>query len=150
MGNSVALAGSGPIVLVDDDQADAWLLRRCFERSCLANEFLWIGSCLGLIEYLRGVEAGEVPAPAIIMLDIRTAGLDGLLALKLLETATQASQPRILVLTDSRDQAGCDKAIRLGAEALRAKSADLAETIDFFNSLATKTEPDPVARNDVH
>jgi len=150
MGNSVALAGSGPIVLVDDDQADAWLLRRCFERSCLANEFVWIGSGLGLIEYLRGVEAGEVPVPAIIMLDIRTAGLEGLLVLNLLETAAREAKPRILALADSRDQAGCDKAIRLGADILRTKSADLAETIDFFNSLATQTEPDSVERNDVH
>jgi len=150
MGNSVALGGSGPIVLVDDDQADAWLLKRCLERSCLVNEFVWIGSGLGLVEYLRGVEAGDVPVPALIMLDIRTAGLDGLITLQLLDTASRESKPRILVITDSRDQAGCDKAVRLGADLLRTKSADLAETIDFFNSLATETEPDPVARKNTH
>jgi CheY-like chemotaxis protein len=147
MGNSVALTGNGPIVLVDDDQADAWLLRRCFERSRLANEFVWIASGLGLIEYLRGVEAHDIPAPALIMLDIRTAGLDGLLTLKLLETATRESRPGIVVLMDSRDPIGCDKAIRLGEYALRAKSADVTETIEFFNSLATEREPDPAGRH---
>ncbi|MGD8810017.1 MAG: response regulator [Gammaproteobacteria bacterium] len=150
MKDFVTITGSGPVVLVDDDQADAWLLRRCYERSKLTNEFVWIGSGVAFIEYLRGVAAGNSPIPALIMLDLQTAGLDGPHTLKRIESAAHGARPAILALTSSLDSASRDKAERLGADAFRAKPADPAETVDMFNALTDEEKPDPVARRAAH
>lgn len=136
VGESVKLHNDGPIVLVEDDYADAWLWRRCYEMSALSNEFIWLGSGLALIEYLRAVGNGSAAMPALIMLDLHMRELTGVQTLRLIESIANRAPPEILVFTDSRSALFLEEASRLGATAYYAKSPDPAETIEYFNSLA--------------
>ena len=130
------LRDDGPVVLVEDDDANAWLLRRCYAMSSLANEFLWLRSGLALMEYLRAVDAGTAARPALIMLDLDMQGLAGLRSLRLIESGTHFPAPEILLFTSSDGDDGRAAARRFGAAQCRTAAADPAETIAYFNSLA--------------
>jgi len=136
MNERIKLRGEGPIVLVDDDDADGWLLRRCYEMSMLSNELIWLPSGLALNEHLAAVIGGRVGVPALIMLDLRTAGVNGVQTSRLLDAIPRHVAPDILVFTNSRTPHYLDKACRLGATAWLAKADDPADTIEYFNSLA--------------
>ena len=136
MDDFLKLRGDGPILLVNDDDADAWLLRRCYEMSALDNELIRLGSALELMEYLREIVAGSARMPALIMLELRMPGFDPLHMLRLIDSIPDQPPAQVLVFTHSQDPYQRQQSNRLGVTAWRALAADPAETIEYFNSLA--------------
>lgn len=136
MKDLLKIHGDGPVVLVEDDYAAAHLMRRCYERSALKNEFVWLSSGLALMEHLRAVGSGAARMPALILLDLHMPGLDGVRTLTINASAGSADRPPVVMLTDARDPRHREKAERLHADAVRMKAEDPADTIEYFNSLA--------------
>lgn len=136
MDTYIKLTGTGPILLVDDDDAEAHLLQRCYELSALRNELIWLNSGLALLEHLRAVAKLEAEMPELIMLDLHMPGIDGLQTLRLIGQYSDAKRPAIIVFTNSQNPFHREKAKNLGADAFAVKAVDPAETVEYFNSMA--------------
>ena len=129
--------GSGPVIVVDDNETDAMLTRRCFEKSDLRNEFVWLPSGAELLDYLEQVENASAPMPALIMLDINMPGLDGFETLRRMREQPQfRTIPTLFMYSSSSAPEDEARAIKLGANGYVQKPSDISALISFFDSLA--------------
>lgn len=73
-------------LLIEDNDSDAMLLRRCFIRAHLTNPVYTVHSGEAAIEYLtrtgRYEKHTEASQPSVIFLDLRLPGIDGFQVLK--------------------------------------------------------------------
>lgn len=130
------IMGGGPVVMVDDSESDAYLARKCYEKSTATNEFIWLKSGEELIEFLEKVRDGQSPMPAVVLLDINMPGIDGFEALaKIRAVPVFKEVPVITMLTNSNDPRDIQKSRELGSNGYFTKPSDISDFIDFYNSL---------------
>lgn len=136
MSTAPKIVGTGPVVMVDDSESDAYLARRCFEKSSVENEFVWLKSGGELLDYLEKVQAGELPMPGLVLLDINMPGIDGFEALASIRSVPDFRKiPIITMLTNSNDPSDVAKSEELGANGYFTKPSDIAEFVEFYDSL---------------
>ncbi|MDP3542143.1 MAG: response regulator [Elusimicrobiota bacterium] len=113
---------SGEILLVDDDEDDAFLFRLAASEADLARE-------------IRAVQSGEAALdlllkdrlePALIVLDIKMAGIDGLEVLRRLRADPSHRDRPVVLLTGSDLEADRAEAARLGCRLFLTKPSSLA------------------------
>lgn len=130
----------GAIAIVDDNPADLLLARTCFEMSNLSNPWLEFEGGQELISYLERVKCGEVPTPALVLLDINMPKMSGHQVLELVRSdPIYRDVPIFCMLTGSRESPDRDRAVRLGANGFLVKPDTVEELVDFFSSLASGT-----------
>jgi CheY-like chemotaxis protein len=135
--SKIKASGAGPIIMVDDSESDAFLARKCYERSKLDRVFLTLRSGEALIEYLEGVHAGTNAMPALVLLDINMPGKSGFETLAEIRAVSDfADMPIITMLTTSDDPRDANKSAELGADGFFTKPSDIADYIGFFDRLA--------------
>lgn len=123
--------------MVDDSESDAFLARKCYERSKLDREFMILYSGQALLEYLDGVRAQTHTMPALVLLDINMPGKSGFEALTEIRAISDFRDiPIITMLTNSDDPRDANKSAKLGADGFFTKPADIDEYVAFFDSLA--------------
>lgn len=136
MSEAARIAGSGPVVMVDDSESDAFLARKCFERSSVPNEFVWLKSGEELIDFLGKVRTGKSPMPAVVLLDINMPGIDGFEALANIRSEPDFREiPVITMLTNSNDPRDVKKSQDLGANGYFTKPSDIDDFVAFYDSL---------------
>ncbi|HEY9103344.1 response regulator [Chitinimonas sp.] len=92
-----------PILLAEDDDLDAELTLRAFERSRLANPLKRVGDGLEAMEHLAACLRGEAILPAVVLLDIKMPRLDGLATLQAIKTDPKLRHLPVVMLTSSRE-----------------------------------------------
>ncbi len=131
------IVGDGPIVMVDDSESDAYLARKCYEKSSLTNEFVWLQDGEELIELLDGVKAGHSPMPALVLLDINMPHINGFELLAKIRSVPEFEViPIITMLTNSNDPADIQKSKDLGADGYYTKPSEISDFVNFYNSLS--------------
>jgi CheY-like chemotaxis protein len=112
------------VTMVDDDDEDAFLMRRALEDSGLNLNFTHIDNGLSFFQYL---EDEAVKIPDVLLLDINMPGMDGYEILKRLAENEEWSKIHVAVLTTSTLDADRKKVMTNGAREFYSKPSSISE-----------------------
>jgi CheY-like chemotaxis protein len=128
-----------PILLVEDDASDAFLLQRAFTKAQVANPLHMVNSGEDALAYLKGegrfADRREFPFPAIVLLDIKMPRLDGLELLSIIRRDPQLRRLVIIMLSSSGEQRDVDRAFELNANSYLVKPARLDGMAEILETL---------------
>ena len=130
------------ILLVEDDESHAEIVRRNFQDCRLANTLIHVTDGQTALDYLarRNGFSDPVhsPRPGIILLDLRLPKVDGLEVLKSIKADPQLSAIPVVILTTSKAELDMVKAYALHANSYLVKPVDftqftkLMETFGYY------------------
>jgi len=128
------------ILLVDDSEDDCTLMRRAFSKAKLLNPLLGLHSGEEALDYLSGsgqyTNRAEYPLPALILLDIKMPGIDGLEVLRWIRTQPGLRTLRVVMLTTSNDLRDVNAAYQLGANSFLTKPVDFEHFVEVTRALS--------------
>jgi CheY-like chemotaxis protein len=128
------------ILLVDDDSNDGTLIQRVFFRAKVLNPLVFLKSGEEAIDYLSGLgkytNRAEYPLPALILLDIKMHGIDGLEVLRWIRTQPGLGTIRVVMLTSSDDTKDVNAAYQLGANSFLTKPVDFERFLQVAQALS--------------
>ncbi len=127
------------ILLVEDEESDAKLLCRGFEKINILNRVIHLRSGDEALGYLAGVgphsDRAQFPLPALILLDLKLPGLTGLQLLQWMRTQPAIRRIPVVVLTTDEDPDTVSAAYDLGANSYLIKSADPARILRMVKAI---------------
>ena len=128
-----------PILLVEDDAADANLLCRGFEKAKIVNRIIHLLSGDDALGYLAGVkeyaDRTVYPLPALILLDLKLPGLTGLQLLQWKRAQEQIRRIPVVVLTSDDDPETISAAYDAGANSYLVKPGTSAEILRMVKAI---------------
>jgi len=123
------------ILLVEDNNAHAELVKRSFEQHRVANQVQHVVDGQQALDYLfRNGDYADInkyPDPHIVLLDLRLPKVDGLEVLKQIKSADQLHNLPVIILTTSSAEQDIAKAYDYNANSYVVKPMDY----DKFTSL---------------
>jgi CheY-like chemotaxis protein len=119
------------ILLVEDDAADATLVRRGFGKASVVNPIVHLKNGDDALAYLAGADKysdrTKFPLPVLILLDLKMPGMTGLQLLQWLRTKREVRRIPVVVLTTDDRPSTIKAAYDLGANSYLVKPGDAAE-----------------------
>lgn len=117
---------NGPILLIEDDPADARLIQRAFAKLKLETPVIRLTNGDDAVAYLNGDAPYENraahPIPSVLLLDIKLPRRSGFEILEWLRThASGLRRLPVVMLTSSRHSIDVNRAYELGANSYLAK-----------------------------
>jgi CheY-like chemotaxis protein len=116
------------ILLVDDDEMDAFLIRRTLANAGVSNPHRVLRSGEAVISYLKGegayADREQHPLPGLVLLDLSMPGIGGFEVLRWIRSQPELNALRVIVLTASSDAHDADLAHQMGANFFLDKSRD--------------------------
>jgi CheY-like chemotaxis protein len=114
-----------PILVVEDNPDDYYLLKRAFHKNEIRNPIHWVQDGLEAIKYLEGDERYsdrvENPFPKVLVVDLKMPRLGGLELLKWIKTHPELSLLPVLVMSSSNLSEDVGRAYALGANSFFMK-----------------------------
>jgi CheY-like chemotaxis protein len=128
------------ILIVEDNDDDAFLIQRAFQRANILNGLHVVTNGEKAIAYLSGEGAysdrTEHPLPKLVLLDLKMPGIDGFDVLRWIRKQPLLAGLRVVVLTSSTDVRDVNLAIQLGADGFMIKPADFLRLVEFSEALS--------------
>ena len=129
-----------PILLIEDNEADAELALRAFRRRKLSNPVYVARDGEQALDYVqrRGAFAAGAPVPSVILLDLRIPKIDGLEVLRELKQHPVYRNVPVVVLTTSAEDQDVRRSYELGAASYIVKPVEfekfqeVVERIDLY------------------
>ena len=139
-----------PILLVEDDPNDVWLVKHAFQSANISNPLRIVNDGQEAIDYLKGnglySDRGAFPLPKLVLLDLKMPRLNGFDVIGWMRRHYPWKLTPIIILSSSALPQDVNRAYELGANAYMVKPADyralerLFRTIaDFWNAGETPT-----------
>lgn len=126
------------ILLVEDDDGHAEIVRRNFEGSLLANTLIRVSDGEAALDYLyqrNGFsDPGKAPRPGIILLDLRLPKVDGLEVLKTIKADDGLSRIPVVILTTSEAESDVAKAYDSHANSYLVKPVDFSKFTELLKT----------------
>jgi len=120
-----------PIMLIEDEETDALLIRRAFVQAGLQNPIYTVTDGDDALARLEGIspyqDRVQYPLPAFILLDLKLPGMHGLRLLRWIRSKRDLRLIPVVVLTSSADAADVTAAYEAGANSYMVKPADRDE-----------------------
>lgn len=117
-----------PILLIEDNIADARLLMRKFARARVRNQIIHLETGDKALAYVSGIneysDRVRFPIPVLIILDLKLPGLSGLELLPVIRRTREWKAIPIVILTVDEDERVVRGAYELGANSYLLKTAD--------------------------
>jgi len=130
-----------PILLAEDDEDDAFLLRRAFTKAQLPNPLQIVPDGEQVMAYLKGQgefsDRKKYPFPGLVLLDIKMPNMDGLDTLAAIRNDPQLKRLIVIFLTSSEQESDINQAFNLCANSYLVKprnSDRLIEILQKFKS----------------
>ncbi len=128
-----------PVLLIEDNAADAKLLIRKFRRAGVLNEIVHLQNGNSALAYLTGIneysDRVRYPLPILIILDLDLPGLKGLELLPILRRTREVRIIPVVILTTEEDERLVRGAYELGANSYLVKSADEAKVLKIAEAI---------------
>jgi CheY-like chemotaxis protein len=125
------------ILIAEDNQEDAALLLRAFQKGHLLNPLQFVRDGDEAISYLKGegkyANREEYPLPALVLLDLNMPRKNGFEVLEWVRQQPTLRLLRIVVLTVSEEIKDVNRAYQLGANSFLVKPVDFG---DFLRLVA--------------
>jgi CheY-like chemotaxis protein len=120
------------ILLVEDREDDAFLIRKAFERTQVHAAIQVVRDGEEAISYLSGVgryrNRAEYPLPWLVLLDLKMPRVDGFEVLKWIRQESDCKSLVVVVLTSSEQMRDVETAYALGANSFLLKPLDFENT----------------------
>jgi len=126
------------ILLVEDDQAHAEIVRRNLEDFRVVNHLEHVSDGQAALDYLFGEGIwSKVPAPRphVVLLDLRLPKVDGLEVLRTIKADKQLNSIPVVVLTTSDAEADMVRAYESHVNSYLVKPLDLDQFVNMIRSL---------------
>lgn len=134
----------GPILIVDDDPADRLILERVLQRAGFSNDVVVLESAPRLLAHLDAVEAGEAPAPSLVLLDVNMPEMDGFAAFEAIRGRPRfASAPAVILLSSSEAERDRARALAVGADVFMSKVSGIRAYVERVLEHLEPTDPSP-------
>ena len=114
------------VLLVDDSEEDRYFLMHACEELGFKPDFQIARDGKEALAYLRscdGASSGK-PSPALVILDLKMPGLDGIDVLKAARADAKLKSMRFVVLTSSDEKRDREEAAALGVNVYLTKPFD--------------------------
>jgi chemotaxis family two-component system response regulator Rcp1 len=126
------------LLLVEDNPADAWLIRTGFELANSAHQLHVVDDGTEALRFLQRQESfNEAPRPKLIILDLNMPRMDGRELLESIRKDKNLCSIPVLVLTTTDSAADIDLCYRLGANGFVTKPTDIHEFFELIRSIDT-------------
>lgn len=113
------------ILLVEDNESHALLVRRAFAKAQIANPLQVVGDGDKAVEYLAGTGAyadrERYPLPVLMLLDLKLPRRSGLEVLAWLREQPGLCRLPVVVLTSSKESPDINRAYELGVNSYLVK-----------------------------
>jgi CheY-like chemotaxis protein len=126
------------ILLVEDDPADALLMRRALAQSRLSLNLTWVEDGEEALDYLRGPGHNGAVRPDLVLLDLNMPKKSGHVVLAEIRADPKLTNLPVVILTTSQAEEDVARSYALHANAYIAKPVGLpgflkvVESIDGF------------------
>ena len=132
-------AESKVILLVEDDENDAFFLKYAFETAGITNPIQMVPDGQKAIDYLAGngdyADRARFPFPCLVLLDLKLPICMGLDVLKWIRRKPDFDALLVVVLTSSADVRDVDAAYRLGARSFLVKPLSVDKRLELAKAI---------------
>jgi CheY-like chemotaxis protein len=129
------------ILVAEDREDDALLIRRAFELARVPYALFFVSDGKEVISYLEGfgkfANRSEYPLPDLLLLDLKMPEVDGFEVIEWIRKQPSLAPLRILVLTSSNEMRDVNRAYRLGANSFLVKPHDFENFIELSRTIHT-------------
>jgi CheY-like chemotaxis protein len=127
------------ILLVEDNEDHAELVRRSLAQNRVANRIIWVDNGEKALHYLfrQGMYKDPVdsPRPSLILLDLRLPRIDGLEVLSRIKDDIKLQQIPVVILTSSAAETDIAKAYEFHANSYVVKPVDFLKFTQLMDDL---------------
>lgn len=127
------------ILLVEDNLNDINLTKRALEKAHITNELVITEDGEDALDYLFGTGnyASRDPhqMPALVLLDIKLPGIDGIEVLKRVRESPITHRQPIVILTSSKEERDIASSYDLGANSYIRKPVDFNQFAEAIHHL---------------
>jgi len=115
------MQNSRPVMLVEDDNVDAMMVKRAFKDLEIANQLVHVVNGERALEYLR--DSTNVK-PCVIFLDLIMPRMNGIELLKIVKADEILKSIPVVVLTTSKEDQNVIESFKFGVAGYIVKSLD--------------------------
>jgi CheY-like chemotaxis protein len=115
------------ILLVEDNPADARLVREALEEHSARCELLLVDNGATALEFFEGVDSNAWPCPDLLILDLNLPKVPGAVVLERAVSSPKCKGMPVAVLTSSGDRADKARVAAIGGSRYFRKPSRLAE-----------------------
>ncbi|MEI6292668.1 MAG: response regulator [Methanomicrobiales archaeon] len=127
------------ILLVEDNEDHAELVRRSLAQNRVANRIIWVDNGEKALHYLfrQGMykDPVESPRPSLVLLDLRLPRVDGLEVLSRIKQDITLQQIPVVILTSSAAETDIAKAYEFHANSYVVKPVDFLKFTQLMDDL---------------
>jgi two-component system, chemotaxis family, response regulator Rcp1 len=126
------------IVLVEDNPADAQMLRTALEQTGISIEIVTLADGAEAMEYFSDANADDVLAKCdLVLLDLNLPRVTGFELLQHIKTNTEFKRIPVIVLSGSTDSSEIERCYQLGANSYICKATHLDKILDTAMQFVT-------------
>jgi two-component system, response regulator len=127
------------ILLVEDNEDHAELVRRSLSQNRVANRIIWVDDGEKALHYLfrKGdyKDPEKSPVPSVVLLDLRLPRVDGLEVLGRIKADPELQRIPIVILTSSAAETDIAKAYEFHANSYIVKPVDFLKFTQLMDDL---------------
>lgn len=123
------------ILLVEDDPDHEALAIRALRKANIANEISVARDGAEALALVERYEAGELPMPQLVLLDLKLPKVQGLDVLKAIRSKERASLLPVVVLTSSDEERDIVSSYRLGVNSYIRKPVNFTDFAEATKQL---------------